>query len=506
RATEDTNNRVLANLAIALGPLDPLESLRILTRLLNSADKWERASAVYAAGFIEETRVGGWLTTTLMYEDDEDVIRNIIASLSRFRDPSLLEQLLKGLVHPKQIVRFGTARILGNVGDRACRSALLSAIEGESNAGVKAEMIGALGKLSDTSHIPQVARFLKDGDPRVQANTIEALDHIGSPEIIPYVKPFITSLDNRVKANAAKALWTQGTLDVVSTLAQMMDSPGEREVLSAIYALGEIGRSPTLALDSHRYFLLTSALHERARDLFGEEPGLVRASESEIISTFLSENWTLFERFVMGDCKDAKELLDKALDKPTHPVVHFIAGEMFRRMENFQRAGQCLALAEEQLSRFVAVLTSQANLHHQVGDTRGSISYHLKALRDRVSLVSDEVDVALNMAKMDRLEEATLLLRSLMDQSVSDGRVHWHVGRQAFRYGDQEKAFRHLFFALAEDAQDGQVWHDLAVVAQRLGHVDVARRLLTHLAESAMGDELAVRARELLGALREGQQ
>jgi len=502
---DDSNNRVLANLAIALGPSDSLMSLKILTKLLNSPDKWERASAVYAAGFVKESKVGTWLSSTLMYEDDEDVIRNIVTSLSRFRDPTMLDQLLKGLTHNKAIVRSGTARILGNIADRSARPALMAAIEAESSPTVKAEMISALARLSDTSHIPQIARFLKDPDPRVQANCIDALDQLGSLEIIPYVKPFITSLDNRVKANAAKALWTQGTLEVVSTLSQMLDSATEREVLSAIYALGEIGRTLAAAQESNRYFILSSSLKERARELGDEATPAPRVVESQLINKFIKDNWRLLNQFSTGHYREALLGAEQAIgQKPSHPTAQYLAGEIYRRIESFEKAAEHLARAEDQNDQFIGVLTSLANLHHQTGDTRSAVIYQLKALRRRVDLVAEEIDTALTLVKGERLEDATLLLKALLDQVPMSGRLHRDLGRQACRYGDLEKSFRHLFLAALEEPAEVSVLHDLAVVANRLGYQDTARLLATQLlSHPRLETELQERVRSLLSNLGE---
>jgi HEAT repeat protein len=500
RVGEDSNNRVLGNLAIALGPLDSLGALRVLTRLLNSTDKWERASAVYAAGFIKETKVGSWLASTLMFEDDEDVIRNIIASLSRFRDPAIMGQLLKGLAHPKQIVRFGTGRILGQMCDRSARPALVAAIDAESVASVKAEMITALARLSDSSHVNQISKFLKDPDPRVQANTIDALDQIGSLEILPLMKPFLSSLDNRVKANAARALWGQGTLEVVTTLVEMLDSASEREVLSAVYALGEIGRTLEVSSDSHRYFILKSSLREKAREMSEEDVVPTRVLESQAIAGFLMEHWTVFERYASGQYSEALAKVEEILHRPSaHPIAYYLAGEMSRRLENFEKAGRQLREAEIQNAQFVGVLNSLANLYHQLGDTRMSVTYHLKAMRDRVALISQEVDQGLVLAKGERLDDASLLLKSLIDPFGIEGRIHRQVGSQSLRYGDLEKSFRHLFLALMEDPQDMVVMQDLAIAAHRLSYAALARTLAARVAQlSPEAEAVSQPVRELL--------
>lgn len=259
---EGENNRVLANVAIALAKPDPNFAIQILSRLLNSTEKWQRASAVYAARFIQSDRVSSWLTTQFISESDPDVLRNIIDSLSYLSAPEVITCCIRALAHENPLVRIGAAKSLGRLGTGAGEEHLLKSLEREDDPAVISEVIAALGHVCDSSRIPVLMRFLQHVDLRVQANAIESLAAIGTVEVIPAIEPFLRSSDNRVKANAAVACWVGGSLDVVHNLREMLDNPNQKQRSSAIYAIGEVGTSLSRLDNVPRYLLLISALRQ----------------------------------------------------------------------------------------------------------------------------------------------------------------------------------------------------------------------------------------------------
>jgi len=373
------------------------------------------------------------------------------------------------------------------VGDRLVRPWLITALQDEHDDPVRAELISALSRVSDSSHIGLLSRFLADPDPRVQANALDGLERIGSLEIIPHIRPLLYSLDNRVKANAAKALFGQGELDVVKELQGMLDSATEGERLSAIFALGEIGLALHSLTDTHRYYLLASALAEsetkEVRRSPKERP--FSLSDSSHVGQFADEHFDLLMAHASGDLKKALELVEPVLKlHPAHPIGQFIKGEIYRLWEDYEKSAEHLMAAESFDGSFLGVLMSLASLHNSRGQTKDSVVYYLKTLREKLSLLSGEVDFALGLVKSDRLADASLLLKSLISQIHFEPRTHHHVGCQAIRYGDLEKAFRHLFLAFVTDPRDKDTARELAQVAASLGHTRLAERLLNYVEET----------------------
>jgi len=286
----------------------------------------------------------------------------------------------------------------------------------------------------------------------------------------------------------------------------MLDAGWEAEVLSAIYALGEIGCTLASIGDSHRYFILGSSLRERARELAAEQPP-ARMPEWQRCARFLEDHWPLIDAYAHGRYREALDAVEEALGRsPAHPALHYLAGEVNRRIESYDRAGKHLADAEQQSAEFVGAAASLANLFHHAGDTRNSVGSHLRALQRRMALLTSEVELALTMLKGDRLDDASLLLRSLIEQLPFDSRIHKQAGGQALRYGDLEKAFQNLFFAFLEEPTDARVVHDLATASQRLGEGSLAARLIALLAGQAReGEPGYATARELMDARTNGE-
>jgi HEAT repeat protein len=262
-----SNSRIRANIAIALSPHDPATGASVLSGLLNSSDKHDRASAAYAARFVKNDSMALWLTTLLSSEDDSDVIANIHQSLAFFEDHEIFDALVKFLGNTNPLIRSAAAQSLGRIGNNDSCESIVNALKVEEDSSVLCEMITALGKLGDPSLVAKLADYLQHTDLRVQANCVEALNAIGTVEIVPFIEPFLNSSDNRVKANAAVALWSMGSLDVLKSLCEMLSHLNLKQRSSAAYAIGEIGITlRQLQKEPNKYYFLISALKEEPYD------------------------------------------------------------------------------------------------------------------------------------------------------------------------------------------------------------------------------------------------
>ncbi|MBI4869703.1 MAG: HEAT repeat domain-containing protein [Candidatus Wallbacteria bacterium] len=499
---EDRNNRVMANLAIAMGPIDPLHSLRVLSEMLNSGDKWERASAVYAAGFIREQRVALWLANIFMFEEDADVLRNTVSSLSRFRGHDISEQLVKALRHHNPAVRSGSARVLGALGDRVGREALVHALEQENDPSVKTDILGALSKLCDASHIPAIATVLKDSSPKVQARGLEALEQIGSVEILPLVEPFLSSLDPRVKANAARALWKLGQLDVAAVLGGMLHSPNSLEVRSAVYALGELGDTLEVIADLRHYYLLASALRARTREPSpGAVDGAAQTPAPRILADLLDAELPL-RHIYAGRYPEAINTLQAYLQSNPHSLpANFLVGDLYRRLENLELALKHLEACRGASESFVNLDLHLASVRAGLNDTSGSIHHYLAALRSKLEIVEGMLASAQELLRHERVGDASLLLKALVQQVPIDAKIHFKIGVQLLNNGIYEEALTHLFKALMADPKDVRILLQLGVLMARLGQGMVLQKIHDWIVELVGADDpIAREARKLLDA------
>lgn len=531
---EGENNRVLANLAIALGAIDPDTTLGILSRLLNSPEKWERASAVYAARFVRNDRVASWLTTLFTSEEDPDVLRNILESLAQFEAEDVSACFVKALEHGNPLVRSGAAKSLGRIHDTSLQTKLVELLEREKDTNVICEILSALGTLADASRIPLVAQYLQHTDIRVQANAIEALESIGTVEIVPFVEPFLNSSDNRVKANAAVALWSQGSLDVVDALREMLGHTNLKQRSSAIYAVGELGEAlRRLGERPEKYYVLISALKEE--DFSHEDPPApapaavaVAAVDPEAASHTarydfaqvlgalpaagdaddfpLAEIEEYFALLAQRRVKEALAFLKASLDTyPGNRLLLYLRADAFRLQKALSRA--CEGFREitkdpRDSLEFINPHIHLANIYSQSHELPQSLEAYFTAAKAQLAVLAREIDMGLDMLREKRIDEASLLLKELISAAPLNSRLHYAAGRSFLKGKYNDDAFRHLRLAYLLNPNNGEVLLSLTFACYKTRRYAQVRLLASKLAR-LFGDAspLTVKAVELVDAM-----
>ncbi|PLX18237.1 MAG: hypothetical protein C0601_05230 [Candidatus Muiribacterium halophilum] len=115
---QDYNNRVKANVEMALWQHGGLRMLNILgNMLLNHEDKWHRASAAYALGAIKNSNSINALIDSLKKETDIDVIRNSVKSLGRIGDPGVSDFLIRYFNTTNDEMKLLIIDSLGHIGN-----------------------------------------------------------------------------------------------------------------------------------------------------------------------------------------------------------------------------------------------------------------------------------------------------------------------------------------------------------------------------------------------------
>ena len=143
KLASDGNNRVLANAALGLVSLgDPRKGREILNRMLESADEYMRASAIYALGEI--------------------------------RDRNDLSALIRMLGDSSWLVRKNAVRSLGKFGKMATKPT--SEAFRSSNPLVRLGAVEVLGILGDITLRQEVIRLLEDDSGEVRSKAEEVLD------------------------------------------------------------------------------------------------------------------------------------------------------------------------------------------------------------------------------------------------------------------------------------------------------------------------------------------
>jgi len=529
---EGANNRVLANVAIALGTVDTDSSVKILSRLLNSTEKWERARAVYAARFVKNERVASWFTTLFTSENDPDVLRNVLESLEHFTNDDVANCFIKALEHGNPIVRGGAARSLGRIKDSSLVDHLVTTLEKEQDPNVICEILSALGNLADASRVNLIAQYLQHMDIRVQANAIEALDTIGTVEIVPFIEPFLNSSDNRIKANAAVALWSMGSLHVVDSLRDMLGHTNPKQRSSAIYAVGELGESLRhMGMHVQKYYLLISALKEEdiavsppvpvavavePEDIpFEIHAGTARYDFSQLRRDLddgdgtefpLAEIEEYFGLLAERRIKDAVQFLKAGLTKhPGNRYLLYLRSDGFRLQKNTARA--CEGFREVTRDHpseppIVNAYIHLANICSQSHELPQSLEAYFLASRAQLEILDREIDMGLEMLRQKDINEASLLLKNIISQLPLNSRIHYAAGRNFLKGKFMDDAYHHLTCAYLLNPNNGEVLLSLAFACyktRRYGEV----RILADKLRKLFGDgsPLAVKAHELVVAL-----
>lgn len=512
---EGENNRVQANVAMALGELEPPTSVRILSRLLNSTDKWERASAVYAARNVRNERVANWLTVQLGSEDDEDVLRNILSSLEFFEGENVTRCFLRGLEHENPFVRAGAAKALGGTQDVDVENQLIRKLDEEQDQTVLCEVIRSLGRMCDSTRIPLIAAKLQHPDLRVQATAIEALAEIGTVEIVPHVEPFVNSSDNRVKANAAVSMWNSGNLDVAETLTGMMSSPSLKQRSSAVYALGELGESLRHLESVNRFFLLASSLRQGslAFDVSMDFPRAMAEGETEPAKSGGPEKDFPFEDvlefFQKLEARDAPgalgHLQDSLKRSPGNLYLHFLRGDVARRKRKLDKAALEFEKVSEGAPEFLNAHLFLANLYQETKDVPRSLEAYFRGVLAQLEIFRDYAEAGLELLEKKKTNEASLLLKDLIQRVPLEQAAHLDAGLDFIRTKAYEKAMDHLSKAYTTRPTHGELKVGLAYAFFKQKQYTRSRTLCEEVLEKHAKDEaLVLKAKSLLQVLDKG--
>lgn len=539
--TPGENNRVLANVAIALGKVDTSSSVQILSGLLNSMEKWERASAVYAARYIQNDRVASWLTTLFTSEEDPDVLRNVLDSLAFFSGDDVTNCFVRALEHGNPLIRSGAAKSLGRIGDVSTTDQLLKLIDGEDDRSVICEILGALGRMGDTAHIHLISQYLQHTDLRVQANAIEALATLGTVEIVPYVEPFLNSSDNRVKANAAVAMWNAGSLQVVHALRDMIGSINLKLKVSAIYAVGEIGKSLNDLEDARKYFLLVSALKEaNTEENDYEEPSSPSVptvpsvpsltpggrpggepSPFEITQSFLvtgsPEQGSDFPLEVIEQfyallqerkVKEAMAVVEAGLSMdPKNPYLNYLQADISRRKKQLGQACDGFCEVNGQDRFFLNSHLHLASIYADSQELRQSIEEYFRAVLVQLFVLQQEIETGLGLLKDRKVSEASLLLKSVVKQLPINSKLHFVAGKEFLKYKANERAFEHLSKAYVTSPNNGEILLSLAFACFKTRRFSMARMVCQKLTRLFTADSLLHRkAFDLLAVMDKAQK
>ncbi|MEN6517395.1 MAG: HEAT repeat domain-containing protein [Methanospirillum sp.] len=174
----------------------------------------------------------GWLDFILARVEPA----RLMARLKEHRDIAALERLLE---RGDPSVRHLAAVALGDLGDPAALDALLAALAGPDEEGVRWRAAEGLARLGGPA-VAGLATLAEDGDPDVRWKAIVALGDIGDPRAGPALRARLADSDRFVRGRAVSALARLGA-PCLPLMFDALADPDPRVRQGAAEVLGLLG-------------------------------------------------------------------------------------------------------------------------------------------------------------------------------------------------------------------------------------------------------------------------
>jgi HEAT repeat protein len=182
-------------------------SVKPLIAALNDRHRSVRYGAAKVLGEIGDPQAVEPLIAALT-DEDSFVRRGMVSALGEFHDPRSVEPLISALTDNDGLVRSYAAWALGKIGDSRAIEPLIAALK-DDNVGVRNAAARALGKIGDSRAVEPLMTVFKDQECRAEAAT--ALGQIGDPRAIgPLVAAFEAVSFSNLEKWATDALTALG--------------------------------------------------------------------------------------------------------------------------------------------------------------------------------------------------------------------------------------------------------------------------------------------------------
>lgn len=511
RAALDPHNRVRANVAIAYGKVDPRESVAILAKMFNDPDRRVRASAVYAARFIENERVALWLLSTLTLEKSQDVLESALEGLAELQAPGVVEPLLGLLANSNPLIRRGVVAALATKDDKRIPGALTGRYTVEDDPIVCTEIVRAVGGFG-ADYLTFLIEALKASDFMVQAAAIEVLTEFGRVEILGVLEPYIRSPSPILQARSALALWNLGQLDVVKQVKSMLDDlRSTATVLEAVDVLGAMGdgladlKDPRLAhlSASLKNYDEAAAVETPVAPVESRpptSPGLARVPDSFVQ---IEEMDAITNLMSMGETQMALEMADKCVeDHPEDPLANYLLGKIRMRAKQTGPASEALARSQELSKTFFPSSLNLARIAQTSGDLGAAFDAFLAAFERKSRMIGQQIEITRSLLAEKRHEEVSAMVKELLAQMPLEGGVYLKLGVRFLKAKRFSEAFDNLRRAYAFDGDSNAVRFNLALACYHMGKARECKLLCNRVLKSAAPDSAeAQRALHLMELL-----
>lgn len=499
---KDPSNRVRANAAVGLFPSRPDEALETVDEMLSSDDVWFRASGAWALGRMNGPGPLTRLVRLLSEEAAGEVLFQAIKAIESYRDARAVEPLVKLLDHSQASIRARAARLLGRLEDRSLFQPLSQKFMLENDCQVRAQLVSALGPLLEARDLSFVQAALeKDPEPRVQANALTVLSARGGLTALSMIRPFVASTHNRIKANAVLALFNHGEFEVVSTLHTMLSAAHPKQFYSAIYVVGEIGRTLRhLRGPSADVHLLSSlrALHLNSSGVTARQPAVPPR-----VGTGGPSREERLEKLIFASLLKTAREGDEATgaeDPLAALLAHRLGGP--QEMDDAYRALLERLVAGE--PDFLNPGLELASFASRQREAPAMIAAYLTAYARKLALVEEHLKTTRELFESGKHSEAITCLKELAQSVPLKGDAHQRLGRMYLALKLPARAMRHLLLAHVENPADVETTYDYACACYQRGAHALARTLCQEIVRLATDAAPALaKAKRMLAAIKE---
>jgi HEAT repeat protein len=145
------------------------------------------------------------ILTKILESPSDSRKRESIKALGRLKHPDSIKVIEKSLSDPDPQIRQTAAYALGQIGDAKAFDSLISALKDEDKNVVK-YAIEALGEIKSRAAVPIITDFLKEGRGVNKIIVIRALEKIGDRTAMPAVAERLSDQNSEVRKEAAETL------------------------------------------------------------------------------------------------------------------------------------------------------------------------------------------------------------------------------------------------------------------------------------------------------------
>ena len=487
----DENNRVVANVAVALHSSEPGKTIQVVRSLLASDDQWAVASGIWCLGEMRTPETMQMLIKVFQGNDEENLPRAVRA-LEKWSNIEPPQALLDLLSHRHVPTRARIARALGKFTGSALAPALIARLASENEPTVRSALIFAIHGNPSASLEP-IRRALNDSDPRVVADAVEALGQTSDMQVINELRPLINHQNNRVRANACVALWSSGELEVADDLLAMLAPTAPGSQRSGIFAAGEMGRILRVIDSKDTDPALLSALKRFLEQISrGEELPETPTAAPRDVTAGANELELVIDTYLREGVERALIQLNKIATG--HPLPTEIAFLSYRLRAEAGKSAEAFRILEsigEMSGVFVTPVLELAHGSSRLRLEDKAVVCFLEAYRRHQTILTEILEVAARSVQSERLSDATQLCKFLMSNPTVNAEIHVVAGRELLAAGDFARAFPHLLRAHLSTPRVPTIALDYAYAACRLGRMELGGRLCEEIFHLCKGDESA---------------